>query len=55
MRTDENGINASLPPGLTWDLAKAKESIQKQAALGPRIVCPGHGPVLMDAIGKFPI
>ena len=53
MRTDENGINASLPPGLTWDLAKAKESIQKQAALGPRIVCPGHGPVLMDAIGKF--
>ena len=55
MRTDENGINASLTPGLTWDIEMAKESIRKQAALNPHIICPGHGPVLMDAAGKFPV
>jgi glyoxylase-like metal-dependent hydrolase (beta-lactamase superfamily II) len=38
----------------TWDQAKADESVRKQAALGARLVCPGHGPVVPDAAGKFP-
>jgi glyoxylase-like metal-dependent hydrolase (beta-lactamase superfamily II) len=37
-----------------WDQSKSDESMRKQAALGARIVCSGHGPVVMDAVGKFP-
>ena len=29
--------------------------VRKQAELGARIVCPGHGPVVKDAAGKFPV
>lgn len=54
MVTDENGIHGSRP-GLTWDDAKARESEKKQAALGAHVVCPGHGPVVMEADGKFPV
>ena len=53
MVTDADGIHGSRP-GLTWDAARARESERKQAALGARIVCSGHGPVVMDAAGKFP-
>jgi glyoxylase-like metal-dependent hydrolase (beta-lactamase superfamily II) len=52
--TDENGIHGSRR-GLTWDDAKAREAERKQAALGARIVCSGHSPVMMDASGKFPL
>jgi glyoxylase-like metal-dependent hydrolase (beta-lactamase superfamily II) len=52
--TDGNGIHGSRE-GLTWDGPKAREALQKQAALGAHIVCSGHGPVVMDAAGKFPI
>jgi glyoxylase-like metal-dependent hydrolase (beta-lactamase superfamily II) len=38
----------------TWDQSKADESARKQARLGARIVCPGHGAVVMDAGGHFP-
>ncbi len=38
----------------TWDQAKADDSVRLQAGLGARIVCSGHGPVIMDAAGKFP-
>lgn len=38
----------------TWDQAKANASVRKQAALGAKIVCSGHGAVIMDAAGKFP-
>ena len=38
----------------TWDQVKANESVKLQAALGARIVCSGHGPVILDAAGKFP-
>lgn len=38
----------------TWDQDKANAAVRKQAALGARIVCSGHGPVVMDAAGKFP-
>jgi len=40
---------------VTWDRQKADESVRKQAGLGARIVCPGHGPVVIDAKDKFPI
>ncbi len=42
-------------PGITWNEAKARESERKQAVLGARVVCSGHGPVVMDATGKFPV
>jgi glyoxylase-like metal-dependent hydrolase (beta-lactamase superfamily II) len=54
MVTDDNGIRGSRP-ALTWDEVKAKESVRKQAELGASIVCSGHGPVVMEATGKYPI
>ncbi len=53
MVTEPNVIHGSRP-ALTWDDAKARESEKKQARLGARIVCSGHGPVVLDAAGKFP-
>lgn len=53
MVSDERGLQGSRP-AVTWDKAKAAESVKKQAALGATIVCPGHGPVVRDAKGKFP-
>jgi len=53
MVSDEHGLQGSRP-GLTWNDDRARESERKQAALGAQIVCPGHGPVVMDAAGKFP-
>ncbi len=41
-------------PALTWDAEKAAESVRKQAALGARVVCSGHGPVVSNALGKMP-
>jgi hypothetical protein len=38
----------------TWDEQLAIESVRRQAALGARIVCVGHGPVVTEAAGKFP-
>jgi len=38
---------------LAWDGARAVESARAQAALGARIVCPAHGPVVKNAAGKF--
>ncbi len=54
MVSDENGLIGSRP-GLTWDETQARASERKQAGLGARIVCPGHGPVVREAEGKFPI
>lgn len=54
MVSDNHGLQGSRP-GITWDETKARESERKQAALGAQIVCSGHGPVVMDANGKFPI
>lgn len=50
---DEKGLQGSRPM-YTWDPVKAAEAVRRQAALGARIVCPGHGPVVRDAEGKFP-
>lgn len=38
----------------TWDEQIAWQSVQAQAALEANIVCPGHGPVIYNASGKFP-
>jgi len=54
MVTDTSGIQGSRP-AVTWDAAQARDSVRKQAELGARIVCSGHGPVVMDAAGKFPV
>jgi len=54
MVTDEQGIHGSRPI-FTWDPVMAQNAVKKQASLGVRIVCSGHGPVVMDAAGKFPL
>lgn len=54
MVTDEQGIHGSRPI-FTWDPVMAQNAVQKQASLGARIVCSGHGPVVLDAAGKFPL
>jgi glyoxylase-like metal-dependent hydrolase (beta-lactamase superfamily II) len=42
-------------PANTWDQTKASESVRKQTALGARVICCGHGPVVVDAADKMPI
>lgn len=54
MVSNGKGLQGSRP-GITWNEANARESERKQAGLGTRIVCSGHGPVVMDATGKFPL
>jgi len=54
MVSDDNGLYRSVIDN-TWDHVKAIESVRKQAALGASIVCPGHGPVITDAVGKYPL
>jgi glyoxylase-like metal-dependent hydrolase (beta-lactamase superfamily II) len=51
--TDDKGLQGSRPM-FTWDAVQAAESVRRQAALGAQIICPGHGPVVRDAAGKFP-
>ena len=54
MVSTEQGLRGSRPE-LTWDHARAADAVKRQAALRPQIVCPGHGPVVMDASSKFPL
>ncbi len=49
----ESGLVGSVPAN-TWDPKQAAVSVRKQAALRPRVVCSGHGPVVTDAAGKMP-
>jgi glyoxylase-like metal-dependent hydrolase (beta-lactamase superfamily II) len=49
----ETGLRGSSGAN-NWDQAKSDESVRKQATLGARILCSGHGPVVMDVAGKFP-
>ncbi len=51
--SEETGLRGSTGMN-TWDQAQADESVRKQATLGARFVCPGHGAVVTDAAGKFP-
>jgi len=54
MVSNEAGLQGSRR-GVTWDESKARESERRQAGFGAQIVCPGHGPVVKDAEGKFPV
>jgi glyoxylase-like metal-dependent hydrolase (beta-lactamase superfamily II) len=54
MRSDEKGLRASRSRN-NWDQARAIAAVRKQARVGAQIVCPGHGPVVKDAVGKFPV
>jgi hypothetical protein len=54
MVSDDHGLQGSRP-GITWDETRARASERKQAALGAQILCSGHGAVVMDAKGKFPV
>jgi glyoxylase-like metal-dependent hydrolase (beta-lactamase superfamily II) len=38
---------------VTWDQDKADASVLKQLALRARIVCSGHGAVVMDGLGRL--
>ena len=51
--SEEAGLRGSRGAN-NWDQVKADESVRKQATLGARILCSGHGPVVKDAAGKFP-
>jgi glyoxylase-like metal-dependent hydrolase (beta-lactamase superfamily II) len=53
MVTEENSILGSRPV-FTWDAELAQAAVKKQASLGACILCSGHGPVIMDAEGRFP-
>jgi glyoxylase-like metal-dependent hydrolase (beta-lactamase superfamily II) len=52
--TCQNGELRGSRAAYTWDQVKADEAVRAQAVLGARIVCAGHGPVVFDAVGKFP-
>jgi glyoxylase-like metal-dependent hydrolase (beta-lactamase superfamily II) len=51
--SEESGLRGSTGAN-NWDQVLSDESVRKQAALGARIVCSGHGPPVLDAVGKFP-
>jgi glyoxylase-like metal-dependent hydrolase (beta-lactamase superfamily II) len=51
--SEKTGLHGSSGSN-NWDQARSDESVRKQAALGARILCSGHGPVVMEAADKFP-
>jgi glyoxylase-like metal-dependent hydrolase (beta-lactamase superfamily II) len=51
--TSRNGRLRGSRGAVTWNQEEANASKQLQAELGARIVCPGHGRVVMDAAGKI--
>ncbi len=55
MVVEKNGTLRCSRGANTWDEDKAKESVKLQQALGANIVCSGHGPVVREAGGKFPV
>ncbi len=55
MVAEKNGTLRCSRGANTWDEDKAKESVKLQQALGAEIVCSGHGPVVREAAGKFPV
>jgi len=54
MKSDNKGLRGSRSRN-NWNQTLADASVRKQSALGAQIVCPGHGPVVKDADGKFPV
>ena len=53
MVSDDNRLYRSVEDN-TWDHVRAIVSVRKQVTLGATIVCPGHGPVIKDAVSKYP-
>ena len=53
MKSNDKGLRTSRSRN-NWNQALANESVKKLSTLGVQIVCPGHGPVLKDAGGRFP-
>jgi glyoxylase-like metal-dependent hydrolase (beta-lactamase superfamily II) len=51
--SEKTGLRGSTGAN-NWDQPKSDASVKKQAELGAKIVCPGHGEVVRDAAGKFP-
>jgi glyoxylase-like metal-dependent hydrolase (beta-lactamase superfamily II) len=50
MRATKDGLRCDDAP-VMWDYRLARESAERQMALGPQMVCCGHGPVLQgDAV-----
>jgi len=54
MKSNAKGLYASRSRN-NWDQSRVHGSVMKQSGLGARIVCPGHGPVVKDAEGRFPV
>ena len=54
MRSDGRGFRGSRSRN-NWDQVMAEASVRKQKELGARVVCPGHGPAVYDAVEKFPV
>ena len=52
--SDKNGVLRGSSGSNNWDQASSDASVRKQALLGAKILCPGHGPVVKDAEDKFP-
>ena len=52
-RSNKTGLMISTGVN-TWDEEAAKASAARQKECQPEIVCVGHGPVVFEAMGKFP-
>ncbi|HYN29268.1 MAG TPA: MBL fold metallo-hydrolase [Dermatophilaceae bacterium] len=55
MEAGRDGRLRRSPTTRTWGEQEAMESVKTQQALGARIICAGHGPVVRPAADKFPI
>jgi glyoxylase-like metal-dependent hydrolase (beta-lactamase superfamily II) len=53
MKSNNNGLYTSRLRN-NWNQSQADESVKKLSTLGAQIVCPGHGPVVKDAVNSFP-
>ena len=53
MKSNDKGLRASRSRN-NWNQRLADASVRKLSGLEAQIVCPGHGPVIRDAGGKFP-
>jgi glyoxylase-like metal-dependent hydrolase (beta-lactamase superfamily II) len=53
MRSDGSGLRGSNSRN-NWNQSMAEASVRKLAGLHPRIICPGHGPAVFDAMENLP-